>query len=106
MESSAGSVTYDTSKVNNSGIYVARAGNIATVTFNNLVPKVAMSSDTTIATLVNIAPRHQVFGVIKDNSNNDVLVFITTAGNIRIAGVTGVATNKNLYGSITFVTSN
>ena len=96
-------VTLNTSRIQ-SGIYARKTGRTVYVYFNNATPSVEITGDTTVATL-SVIPNMITFGMCKDISNNDVLVFVDTSGNLKIAGVTGAVANKNIYGTFSYIAS-
>ena len=98
------SVTLDTTKVA-SGVYAIRVGKIVFVILNNATPAVAISADTTIATL-GVSATTTYFGMAKDINGNDVMLLVDTSGNLKIAGVTGAQSGKQIYGTFTYITSN
>lgn len=89
---------------NKTGIAGERFGRIAVVTGNNVSYSSPINTDTKIGD-IEIAPIRQVFTVGKTIGGGDVFVFINTAGEIYVSGITPLNANTPFYFSISYITA-
>ena len=87
-----------------SSIHAIKTGRIVAVRFTNADLSTAVTGDTTIATITDYKPVDQFFAVLKTINNVDVLAFISTNGQLKIAGVTGAPANTHIYGTLFYIT--
>lgn len=87
-----------------SSIRAVKSGRIVYVRFVNADLTTAITGDTTIATITDYKPIDQYFAVLKTLNNVDVLAFINTSGELKIAGVTGAPANTHIYGTLSYIT--
>lgn len=95
-------VTLNTAVVESATVSLRQYGGVAVLTIRNLILKSSISADSTIATLP-IQPSIDSFACGKTLDNNDVFMFVTSAG-LLISGITGAPAGKQIYATLIFET--